>query len=409
LIGDATVYIIIDVWSGAIAGYAVSSLPASWRVAQQALFNCFTDKGEVFEELGLPYSSDDWRCHHIPTRLAADRGELVSDKAEVVPELGIKLEIMASGCPERKGKVESEFSRLKHGNHFYRLPGAHPKNPGRCDDDGKGSAALTVHELEKRIVEIIVDLNNDPVPLNYIPPEVLVAGWKGVTHIGLYQWGLEHRPGHTRQLTPEVVLTGLMQKEETTATSLGINFEGQTFRSGRLAELGYRRNPLPITIWHSEFCDRVWFQDDIQGKLIPAENDNEQLRREKETFAVVETFLNDAEAARTQAKMENIHKQSEKAKRLNPEARVAEKEAKAARRTLSKAEVRREIRGNTAVERKAERLRRSAKDAQVLGEAAEDEAPRSSTVFPEPVPQRDADPAASKSIAVLSRERWLSR
>ena len=102
-------------------------------------------------------------------------------------------------------------------------------------------------------------------------------------------------------------------------------------------------------------------------------------------------------------------KQSEKAKRLNPEARVAEKEAKAARRTLSKAEVRREIRGNTAVERKAERLRRSAKDAQVLGEAAEDEAPRSSTVFPEPVPQRDADPAASKSIAVLSRERWLSR
>jgi hypothetical protein len=173
--------------------------------------------------------------------------------------------------------------------------------------------------------------------------------------------------------------------------------------------LGYRRNPSPITIWHSEFCDRVWFQDDIQEKLIPAENDNEQLRREKETFAAVEAFLNDAEAARTQAKMENIHKQSEKAKRLNAEARVAEKEAKAARRPLSKAEVRREIRGNTAVERRAERLRRSAKDAQVLGEAADDETPRSSTVFPEPVPQRGADPDASKSIAVLSRERWLSR
>jgi hypothetical protein len=409
LIGDATVYIIIDVWSGAIVGYIVSSLPASWQVAQQALFNCFTDKSEVFKELDLPYQSDDWPCHHIPTRLAADRGELVSNKAGVVPELGVKLEIMASGCPERKGTVESEFSRLKHGNHFYRLPGKHPKNPGRCDDDGKGSAAFTIHELEKRIVEIIIDLNNDPVPLKYIPPELLDAGWKEVTHIGLYRWGLDHEPGHTRELTPEAVLTGLMQKEETTATSLGINFKKQNFRSDRLRELGYRQSSSPITIWHSEFCDRVWFRDDIQGKLIPAENDDERLRRGKETFATVEAFKYEAEAARMRAKMENIHKQSEKAKRLNAEASVAEKEAKASRRILSKSEVRREIRGNTAVERAAQQFQQSAKDTRILAASTGDETPQTPPVLPEAVSQDGAGPAPTKSIAATSRERWFSQ
>lgn len=409
LIGDATVYIIIDVWSGAIVGYAVSALPASWEVARSALLNCFTDKSEVFKELGLPYTSSDWPCHELPSRLTADRGEFVSNKAGLVPEIGIILEIAAAGCPEQKGKVESEFRALKHGNNFIDLPGKHPKNPGRGEDNGKSSAALTIHELEQRIVEIIIDLNNDPVPLSYIPREALDEGWKSVTHIGLYEWGLDNKPGHSRVLNPMAAFKALLTKERTTATSLGIYFNKNTFHSDRLLELGYKAVPLPITIYRSEFADRLWFLDETSGKLLPAENDNVQILREKETFAAVDAFLKEGDAARLQAKAENIHRKAEKAKRINSEANAAEEQAKAARKPLTKTQARGHVTVNRAVEQAAERVTRSAKEIERFGAAGSTEKPPDQPQISQVDSPSDAVSASTKPLAKKSLERWFPK
>jgi hypothetical protein len=234
LVGEPTVYIIIDVWSGAFVGHTVSINPANWDVARAALLNCFADKGEIFKGLDLPYTSEDWPCRELPSRLAADRAEFISNKAGVVAETWIKVEIMPSMCPEAKGSVERKFKSLKHGNNFYSLPGRHAKNPGRREDDGKSGAALTQYELERILVEIMLDLNNDPVPLSYIPSEVLDAGYKAIMHIGLYKWGLEHRPGYTRTLPPKDVFAYLLSKATATATSSGIKFMKQNFRSPSL-------------------------------------------------------------------------------------------------------------------------------------------------------------------------------
>jgi len=200
---NATLYVVVDIWSGAIVGYALSLQNSSWALAARALHNCFTDKQEVFDRLGLDYSSEDWCCHHLPIHLAADRGELVSDKAGLVPELGIVVEIMPPMCPERKGKIESTIKNIKHG-HSHRLPGRHAKYLQRREHDGIDSAALTIDELEKIIVEIIMGLNHDPAPISHIPPEMMEEGETDVTHIGLYRWGLKHYFGHTRKLTSAV-------------------------------------------------------------------------------------------------------------------------------------------------------------------------------------------------------------
>jgi hypothetical protein len=359
LVGEPTLYIVIDIWSGAIVGYALSLNSPSWALASKALKNCFTDKTEVFERLHLRYTSDDWPARHLPSRLAADRGELVSGKADVVPELGIIVEIMPSMSPERKGKVESKFKDIKHRNNFYRLLGGHPKNPGRREPDGKDKAALTLEELEICIVEIIIDLNNDPVPFRYVPAEAQSLGSSDITHIGLFRWGLDHRPGFTRSLDPKSVFNALLARATASVTTRGIHFRKQFFVSPRLLELGYTARAAnsgahEIEIGYDDhFADQVWFCDPILGDWVPAMNDDEETRHLRASFLEVEKFRRKHEKCALEAKAENVHRKDEKARGINKMTREAAQQAKEQRTGLPKSS-RAGIRKNRLIDKAAE-------------------------------------------------------
>jgi hypothetical protein len=373
LVGEATLYIVIDVWSGAIVGYALSLNNPSWALASKALRNCFTDKTEVFERLHLRYTSDDWPSRHLPTRIAADRGELVSDKAGVVPELGIIVEIMPSMSPERKGKVESKFKDIKHRNNFYRLLGRHPKNPGRREPDGKDMAALTLEELEICTVEIIIDLNNEPVPFRYIPAEAQSLGSSDITHIGLFRWGLDHRPGCTRSLDPKSVFSALLAKATASVTTRGIHFRKQYFVSPRLLELGYtaraaNSGAFEIEIGYDDhFADQVWFCDPILRDWLPAMNDDEKTRHLRASFLELEEARREHEKCALEAKAESIHRRNEKAIPINAMTREAAQEAKEQRKGITKS-------SNAGI-RENKRIDQAAEDAIQAQRALEDFAP----------------------------------
>jgi putative transposase len=373
LVGEATLYIIIDIWSGAIVGYALSLNNSSWALASKALRNCFTDKIEVFERLALPYTSQDWPSRHLPSRLAADRGELVSDKADVVPELGITVEIMASMSPERKGKVESKFKDIKHRDNFYSLLGRHAKNPGRREPDGKDEAALTLEELEICVVEIILDLNNEPAPFHYIPAELRSLGSGDITHIGLFRWGLEHRPGFTRTLDPKSVFNALLATCEASVTSRGIHFRKEYFVSPRLLELGYTARAASSGAFEIEiryddhFADQVWFHDEVLESWVPAINCDEDTRRLKMSFLELEMNRREYEKRALGAKAENVHRKYQKAERINRIAREAAEQAKEQRKGLPKS--------SRAGIRKNKQIDQAAEDAVHAQRALEDFAP----------------------------------
>jgi hypothetical protein len=411
LVSEATLYIIIDVWSGAIVGYTLSLNNASWALAAKSLRNCFTDKGKVFERLGLPYSSRDWPSRHLPSRLAADRAELVSNKAGVVPEIGIKVEIMPPMCPERKGKVESEFNAVKHGNNYYSVPGRHKKNPGRRKPDGKDKAALTLEELEFIIVEIIIDLNNDPVPIEHIPAEVLKAGYNAVTHGGLFEWGLEHRAGFTRTLPAKDVFTNLMTKETASVTSCGISFKQQNFVSERLIDLGYtaraaNKGAFDIEIRYDDnFADQIWFHDEFSLDWVPALNDNEEVCHLKSAFFELEDFLRAAKDLSFQAKKENIHQKSEKSKRINAMTKAASREAQAQRKGMPKSQVKASIRLNKKIEQQAENLILSQETLTSFAGATVTNLQEQKPELTTPIPSSTAA-NPHQSVASRSRELW---
>lgn len=352
---NATLYVVVDIWSGAIVGYALSLQNASWALAARALHNCFTDKQEVFDRLELDYTSEEWSCHHLPTRLGADRGELVSDKAGLVPELGIVVEIMPPMCPERKGKVESSIKNIKHG-HSHRLPGRHAKYLQRRESDGTDSAALTIDELEKIIVEIIMGLNHDPAPISYIPPEMIEEGETDVTHIGLYRWGLKHYFGHTRKLTSTQVYTNLMLKGVAALTSRGLYFKSQTFVSRAATNpIVKKRNTgkggFLVDIRYDEHrADSIWFFDRNTNVWVEAINVDENVQRRKAGFYELEIFRDEVKKLRRAAKDENLHRQGEKDKEIKKQVKQAEIEAKEDKKGVSKSARKKNRRENTQFE-----------------------------------------------------------
>jgi hypothetical protein len=362
LLREATLYIVVDVWSGAIVGYAISLEDASWALAAKALRNCFANKAAVFARLGLPYTANDWPAAHLPSRLAADRGEFISNKAGVVPEIGIKLEIMPPMRPDRKGKVESQIKALKHGHRYYKIPGRHGKNPGRREEDGMRGAAFTLYELEQLIVEIIIDLNNDPVPIDNIPAEAVKSGVAAITHGGLFSWGLQYRAGFTRTLPEKEVFTSLMMKGLGRLGRDGIHFKRQDFWCAALQQLGLpdraaTQGAFDIEIRFDEhFADEIWFVDESARQWTPAFNKNEDVNRLKASFWEAEEHFQAAAQLVSEAKLQNIHRRGEKAHHLNRVANQASAEAAMQRKSVTKSQAKSDIRRNTLIERGADRL-----------------------------------------------------
>src|SRR3546814_11439031 len=61
-----------------IVGFYVGWEGPSWMGALMALENAFTEKVSFCARYGKEIEPNEWPCHHIPRKLTADRGELIS-------------------------------------------------------------------------------------------------------------------------------------------------------------------------------------------------------------------------------------------------------------------------------------------------------------------------------------------
>jgi hypothetical protein len=413
LIGQTKLYFVIDGWSGVITGYVISLESPGWALAAKALKNCFQDKGKVFKRLNLDYTSDDWPCHHLPSRLAADRGEMKNLKPEIlVSAAGITIQIGPPMQPEWRGTVESTFNNVKHGD-FYRIAGRHPKFPKRGESDGKKTAALTLEELEIIIVEKILDLNNDPAPENIVPAEMMEDPNAKPSRIEMYKWGLEHRPGYTRTMSDRDVFTLLLTRAKASVTSYGIYFNGVTYVSKRLLDNGMlaraaNSGRFPIEIAYDEHhADLIWFYDSLLDDWFFAENSNEEVRRKKISFYEQDLFKKDLRKRIRATKIENIHIRDEKSKRLNKMTRAAEKQAKLARMGKSRTELENGIEKNKEYERDYENALGAAETIFSYGQSiksAREDGRRTLTQVIKPEKELAED--KPESVSKISKELW---
>ena len=296
LVGRPTVYLIVDTYDGAIVGYAVSLENPSWATAALALYNCFSDKSLVFERLGLPYSSADWPCHHLPTLLRADRAELISNMGHNFPQSGIRLEITPSMTPIAKGTVEGKNAELKKNRSSrFDLPGRFSKKRERRSPDGKKTAALDIFEFEKILVEIIMDLNNTAVDPKKIPPDALAEGPRVATRIGLHRWALSNRAGFTRNMGPHFIYEYLLTNGSGRISPLGILFQGETYICDHLRTSGLLSASVNQSIkvkisYNPLLASEIYFYDSSINSWLPALNTDPEIYDIRASFPEAKEF-----------------------------------------------------------------------------------------------------------------------
>jgi len=361
LVGRPTVYLIVDIYDGVIVGYAVTLENPSWATAALALYNCFSDKGATFARLGLPYSSKDWNCCHLPTMLRADRAELVSNMGMEFPASGVRVEVTPSMTPIAKGTVEgkhSELKRVRPGR--FNLPGRFNKIRKRRQTDGKKYAALNILEFERILVEIIMDINGEPVDPRKIPPDAIQDGAKIASRIGFHEWALKNRAGFTRKMGRNFVYEHLLTKANGVVTPLGIKVAGEVFNCDRLREMGYLMTAtnahfdIPVS-YNPNYAGEVFFFDRAADAWVAAHNVDPEIEQYKMTFAEAKEYRALQILVTEQAALDNHGRRRKKTPvvRAEIQAAVAEKASLGVKTSGSNANIRKNRGDERAAERSA--------------------------------------------------------
>lgn len=93
IIGRPVMYFVIGAFSRMVAGMYVGLEGSSWVGAMMAIANAASDKTAYCREYGINITEEEWPCHHIPSAILGDRGEMESRNADnLVSMLGIRIE-----------------------------------------------------------------------------------------------------------------------------------------------------------------------------------------------------------------------------------------------------------------------------------------------------------------------------
>ncbi|UYM14929.1 Mu transposase C-terminal domain-containing protein [Endozoicomonas euniceicola] len=240
-IGRPVVYLVTDVFSRCIVGIYVGLEGPSWDGARAVLFNTCRDKVEFCAEYGLTIKPEDWPCHHMCYGLFADRGELISKKAEVALD-NLGLQTMGFASPYRgdlKGLVEKHFDVINN-LVLKDIPGNSVKmKRERGQKKPELDACLTLKELTRLLIEEIIDNNLYQVKkvvgdIEMMKDDVIP------TPVNLWNWGMEFGIGTANSIAPHDLYLGLLPSEKATVREDGIYFNGLRYSSETAIKKGWQ-------------------------------------------------------------------------------------------------------------------------------------------------------------------------
>ncbi|WP_335911030.1 transposase [Shewanella indica] len=223
VLGRPTVYCVVDKESRMIVGLHVSMEYASWRAGRQALVNSFSSKKEYCAMYGIEIEEAEWPCHHIPQRLLCDRGEFICNDAEnlAVPLIG-HLSIAPPYRAELKGIVEHRFNILNKQLVHELMGTTKGRHYIRGDKDPRLDAALTLKEINKLLIDAVLDHNS--AIFESLSGQTTLLIESGLAPTPLNYWNIhmqKHRHALTKANETEVHAR-LLPVETVTMTSKGI-------------------------------------------------------------------------------------------------------------------------------------------------------------------------------------------
>lgn len=281
VIGRPVLYVIIDVFSRMVVGFAVLLEGPNWEGAKQALLHAYVDKTKQFQRYAqkyqLPISATAWPSQYLPTVLLADNGELKSILSdELQGALGITVQNPPAYRPDWKAIVERYFRTVSEYLQF--TPGYVYDTSHRGGPDYRLDAKLTLQALRAFLANRFLRYNTLHRLTNYVRTPWMVEDGVEPYPAQLWRWGLQNSNASPRQLPEERVMATLLPSGEGTLTPRGIEFNSLHYTCG-LAEddqwfVRHRRRPgrVPLT-WNPADPQHIYLrlnngQDIVQCQLV---------------------------------------------------------------------------------------------------------------------------------------------
>ena len=237
IIGRPVMYFVIDAFSRMVTGMYVGLEGPSWVGAMMAIANAASDKTAYCREYGISITEEEWPCHHIPSAILGDRGEMESRNADnLVSMLGIRIENTPPYRADLKGIIEQHF-RTINANATVMLPGrVKPDMAERGGEDYRLDAKLDIRQFTAVIIKCILYYNNSHYMDSFEKSRQMMEAGVEAVPVKLWNWGIRYCSGALRVMPEEKVRLALMPTDNATATSQGLRFKWLYYSSKELAD-----------------------------------------------------------------------------------------------------------------------------------------------------------------------------
>lgn len=290
-IGRPIVYLVVDTYTGLVAGLHVTLGSASYNAAGMALWNAYSDKVEFCRGLGITLQPEQWPACGLPEALLADRGEMLGQLTHaMVEELNITLTNTAPYRADAKGLVERHF-RLLNDAAIHWLPGAQPDKHavGTRRNAARLEACLTREEFMAALVHAILAHNKEIRPQAHLHAELIRDEVEPRPH-KIWAWA----GPRLRTLDPKWVRVCLMPATTGRVTERGIRINGALYtcereRAGEWRALARNKGWNVKCVYDPYLVDCVYLVGATIGDIEPCQLD--QTDRRFTGWAVAE--LND--------------------------------------------------------------------------------------------------------------------
>lgn len=225
IVGRPVMYFVMDAFSRIVTGMHIGLEGPSWAGMMMALDNAATDKVEYCHKYGIEITEEMWPCHHVPSVLLGDRGELESHKADsLVTMLGIRVENAPPYRGDLKPVIERHF-RTVNDTVKPLAPGwVMPDDRQRGGRDYRLDAKLDIVQFTRIIINFVIYYNTSHYLAGFEKSgQMLKAGVEAVP-VKLWDWGIRNYSGALRTFPQDTVRLALMPKETGSVTEKGISF-----------------------------------------------------------------------------------------------------------------------------------------------------------------------------------------
>lgn len=277
IIGRPAIYFLIDTFSRMVVGMYIGLEGASaWTGAMMALANAVSDKVAFCAEYGVQIQPEEWPCHHAPSVILADRGEMESRAAtNLSTMLGIRVENAPPYRGDLKGIIEQLFRRISENALTY-LPGRVQKDQGqRGAPDYRKESALNLREFTAAVIWTVLYHNNKHYMTKFEKSARMMADAVPSIPLELWNWGKATMPGSLQLLPVERVKLAVLPRDTGKVTAKGILFRKLYYTSQKMRdELWFEkarqngsypctvsfdpRNMEAVHVWNDDLNGGTW-------------------------------------------------------------------------------------------------------------------------------------------------------